>query len=116
MIHKEKLTNAGVDLNTALDRFMNSEVLYEKFLHKFLEDQTFYKLKAHLDNKNIPEAFAAAHILKGLCGNLGFSSLTDIINPINETLRSGQTDGIDERMKLLEVRYQELCSAIKNNS
>lgn len=111
---KEQLRNAGVNVSTGINRFMNNETLYTKFLSKFPMDNTFNNLKEQLAKKNIQEAFLAAHSLKGICGNLELSSLTDIINPMTDKLKSGQINGIDEMMENLEKHYSEICSIIKN--
>lgn len=111
--YKEQLRNAGVDLQTALDRFMNNEALYTKILFKFPLDNSFNNLKEQLTQNNIQEAFAAAHTLKGICGNLSLTCLTDIIYPMADKLKSGQIDGMDEMMDNLEKHYLEICSIIK---
>ena len=41
---KEGLISQGVDYNTALERFMGKDDLYERFLVKFLDDENFSKL------------------------------------------------------------------------
>ena len=42
---KEGLISQGVDYNTALERFMGKDDLYERFLVKFLDDENFSNLE-----------------------------------------------------------------------
>ena len=113
--YKIQLMKAGVNLNLAMNRFMQNEALYEKFLKKFPNDTTFSILKNKMSENNIQESFAAAHTLKGICGNMEFNNLMEIINPLTEKLRISQLDGADELMKELESRYNTICSIIQRN-
>ena len=101
---KEGLISQGVDYNTALERFMGKDDLYERFLVKFLDDENFSKLG---------EAFKCAHTLKGLSGNLGFDNLLEEDVRIVEILRSGSLDGVEELYEILREKYQKLCDTIK---
>lgn len=38
--YKQQLEQNGIDLERALDRFMGNEKMYEKFLRKFIADET----------------------------------------------------------------------------
>lgn len=44
----DRLTAAGIQIEEALERFMNSEAMFERFLGKFLEDETYRRLKEAL--------------------------------------------------------------------
>ena len=45
---KKQLTEAGVDLDKTMERFMNNEALYLKFLKRFPEDPNYAQLKEHI--------------------------------------------------------------------
>ena len=47
----------------------------KKFLLKVLDDTSFSTLCKALEEKNIEEAFRAAHTLKGVCKNLSIDNL-----------------------------------------
>lgn len=48
-IKKERLTAAGIDVDSVPARFMGNEVLLEQMLHKFAKDTNFQKLlDAHM--------------------------------------------------------------------
>ena len=114
--YKMQLIKAGVNLNLAMNRFMQNETLYEKFLRKFPSDTTFFLLKKNIEEQNIKESFAVAHTLKGICGNLELNSLMEIINPLTEKLRLAQLDETDEMIKELETRYNAICTLIQRYS
>lgn len=112
---KQLLEQAGIDLKSALDRFMGSEALYEKFLRKFLQDETYKRLEDSIDGGNANQAFMYAHTLKGVAANLEINSLLDVLVPITNQLRSGNMDGISVQQQVLKSRYEKLCDIIREN-
>ena len=83
-----------------------SASLIEKFLIKFLKDDSFANLCAGMEEANRMEAFRAAHTLKGVCQNLGLGSLQTPTEMITEVLRvtdaNVQTDIPAEAAGLLD--------------
>jgi HPt (histidine-containing phosphotransfer) domain-containing protein len=71
---KDRLTAAGIDVDGALERFMNNEALLERFLRKFPADPNYEKLTAAFATGDHEEALTASHTLKGMCGNLSLVS------------------------------------------
>lgn len=65
------LEAAGVDAQDGLKRFAGNGELYEKFLHKFLDDDNYAKIAPALEAEDWAAAQAAAHTVKGVSGNLG---------------------------------------------
>lgn len=105
---REELMRIGVDYNTALDRCMGMEDLYREFLQSFLHENPLPKLEKYIVERNVKDAFKAAHTLKGLCGNLGFSNILEFLSPLVEILRDESLDGADELLLKVKERYQEL--------
>ena len=62
--------------------------------------------------QNVKEAFRAAHTLKGVCQNLGFSNLYAPAVTLTETLRAGQLDGTAEQFAEVEKQYRITMAAI----
>lgn len=62
----------GADYEEVFGRLRN-EKLIAKFVLKFPDDPSFSQLKNSLAEKNTKEAFRAAHTLKGVAQNLGFT-------------------------------------------
>lgn len=81
------LTEAGINVDTALKRFLDDEEMYFEFLNSFVEDTLMSRLKQAVQNGSVDDAFEAAHALKGLCANLSIDSMSKMIVPMVEILR-----------------------------
>lgn len=77
----------GGDYNDARDRLMN-DALITKFVRKFADDKSYKTLMSSIEANNIEESFKAAHTLKGVAGNLGFTALFKVANALTEQLRA----------------------------
>lgn len=98
---KDCYRNFEGDYEDALSRLMN-DMLIEKFLKKFLNDDSFDKLSKALQTKDYHEAFVAAHTLKGVSLNLALGKLAKSVNEITEYLRDSENKVLDET-KLSEL-------------
>ena len=79
----------------ALSRLMN-DTLIEKFLKKFLNDDSYNSLSVSIENRDYHEAFKAVHTLKGVSLNLSLSRLSASAGEITEYLRDCDNKIIDE--------------------
>lgn len=100
---KKQLEENGADVDTTLKRFMGNETIYLKFIKKFLDDKNFQAIKNGLEQNNYEAAFAGAHSLKGVAGNLGLNPVYEAASEMSELLRNAQNDGVDAE-KLQEVK------------
>lgn len=85
-----------------------------KFLGKFLEDGSYSLLIDSLEQRNVSEAFRAAHTLKGVCMNLSLTRLCDSAVKLTEALRN-RTEYGDDIAPLLEkvkIDYAQLAENI----
>ena len=114
-VYKQQLLDAGTNVDKALDRFMGSEALYDKFLLKFIQDTCYRQLEHCLKTGNTSEAFMQAHTMKGIAGNLEFESLLEVLEPMTEQLRKGDMTMIEEEHQKLKLRYEKLYAVIKEN-
>lgn len=81
--------------------------LVRKFIVKFLDDDSYSKLCLAMQNGQREEAFRAAHTLKGVSANLGFSRLLASAGELTELLRA-ETETIPGRTAdLLEEVKQD---------
>jgi len=108
--YKEKLQAYGVNLDSALNRFMDNEQFYERILSKFPMDENFILMERSLNENNISLAFRYAHTLKGLAATLDLTNISDI--PMTEKLRAGDTEGIQDLFDQLKVQYKLICDLI----
>lgn len=106
------LTEAGINVDTALKRFWDDEEMYFEFLNSFVEDTLMSRLKQAVQNGSVDDAFEAAHALKGLCANLSIDSMSKMIVPMVEILRGRSMEGIPEDFKGLSQTYENVCAAI----
>lgn len=71
------LKEAGYDLDVALGRFVNNEMLFMTFLKKVPSDPHFEPIAAMIENADYDGAHQNAHAIKGVVGNLGIVPLFD---------------------------------------
>ena len=93
----------GGDNSTAMGRFFGNEGMYLRFLDMFFQDESFQQLENALDAGDLKDAFAAAHTLKGVAGNMGLTPFYEAVCVIVERLRT------EEPRK----DYPVLCKAIQ---
>lgn len=111
MTLEECYKELGGDYNDAIGR-LRSVRLLQKFMLKFLEDGSFELLCRSLDEGNIEEAFRAAHTIKGMCQNLGFTALAESDSALTEVLRGGGTD-TDGLFAKVKEDYERTADAIR---
>lgn len=81
------------------------EQMVQKFVLKFLEDQSFAQLEEAMAAKDFETAFRAAHTIKGTCQNLSFTKLQESSSLVTEALRMGDTDRASRLMERLSEDY-----------
>lgn len=65
-----------------------SDTLIERFIIKFLDDDSYDLLSRAVREGRHEEAFRAAHTLKGVSANLGLTRLLTSVEKMTELLRS----------------------------
>lgn len=101
----------GADYEEVFWRLRN-EKLIAKFVLKFPDDPSFSQLKNSLAEKNTKEAFRAAHTLKGVAQNLGFTPLYETAAAITEVLRTGNLPDGESMMNAVTKEYERTIAAI----
>lgn len=82
-------------------RLMTDERIL-RFVNKFPADGSYQLLLDSLASSNVEEAFRAAHTIKGVAQNLGFTALYLSSQEVTEILRGGSLDVADKMPKLTE--------------
>lgn len=111
-MRKQKLVDAGIDVDGALERFMNNEGLLERFLAKFPADPNHTALTEAIAAGDKEKALAAAHTMKGVCGNFSMTQLFDLLTRQVAAFRADDWEGAVAMMPELDRMYQGLCEAI----
>lgn len=91
---KECYETFGGNYEECFSRLRTNERIV-KFLLKMAEDGSYGLLVESLKERNIPEAFRAAHTLKGVCLNLSVTSLFNSSSRLTEALRDRAEYGSD---------------------
>lgn len=111
----DELKELGVNVEDALQRFMNNSALYEKMLGKLVNNVKDIEVLPSLEAGDNGAACDAAHTLKGVMGNLSITPLykgyTQIVNLLRE-------DNPEEAKKvLLETLpvQKEIIACIEKN-
>ena len=102
----------GADYEEVFGR-LRSERLITKFVLKFPGDPSFSQLQSTLEEKNVEEAFRAAHTLKGVAQNLGFTPLYKATATLTEVLRAGNLPEDDNMMNAVAKEYERTVTAIE---
>ncbi len=110
---KDRLTAADIDVDGALERFMNNEALLERFLRKFPADPNYEKLTAAFAAGDREEALTASHTLKGVCGNLSLTVLFSLLSRQVDLLRAEDWDGAAALLAEIGPARQAVLEAIE---
>ena len=92
---------------------MKKFYLLNKLKTMFLDDDSYPKLERSLKEENVEEAFRAAHTLKGVCQNLGFTNLYQPTYELTEVLRAGTLEGSKEWFDRVTEQYNITIDAIR---
>lgn len=89
MTLKEGYDSIGADYDGLVERVETKERA-ERFALKFLRDRSCEELLECIEKEDYEEAFRAAHSIKGISLNLGFTALYNISSILTEELRGGK--------------------------
>lgn len=110
---RQRLLDAGIDVDTGISRFMGNEGLFLKFLGKFLQDTNFAGLTEAINKKDCGEAFRYAHTLKGVCGNLSMDELYKLVSVQTESFRERNFQEGADMMEKISAVYGRIKEAIE---
>ncbi|MCI8556971.1 MAG: Hpt domain-containing protein [Lachnospiraceae bacterium] len=94
---------------------LRTEERIKKFVLRVLNDSSYDLLCTSMETRNMPEAFRAAHTIKGICQNLSLDRLYESSNDLAELLRNRDEYGADLEPALEKVKedYQVTIDCIK---
>jgi len=111
MTIEECYTAMGANYQDVLRRFYKPDMI-RRFARMFLQDTSFQQLTDAMARQDVKDAFLAAHTLKEVCLNLGFSNLMPSAVALTEILRAGSFDGAAEQYALVEKEYHKTIEAL----
>ncbi len=112
MTLKECYEALGGDYAGVVARF-RGEPLVIRFALRFLDDGSYALLQESLANKDYETAFRAAHTIKGVCQNLGFTRLYESSSALTEALRGGWSDAAADCIAPVERDYRITVDAVE---
>jgi HPt (histidine-containing phosphotransfer) domain-containing protein len=110
---RSALVNAGINVDSALERFLDDEEMYFEFLLQFLDENGLPALQKTVASGDVKSAFDAAHTIKGVCANLSIDAMSDIVEPMVEVLRAGSMEGVASELQRLTDTYDVVSDAIR---
>lgn len=110
---KECYARLGGDYDAVMERLRQEERV-RKFLALFPSDENYQLLTNAMPAQDWPTAFRAAHSIKGVALNLGFSALAKSASDLTECLRPG-TPAEDPAplYQAVQADYERTLSAIR---
>lgn len=112
MTVRECYEQMGADFENVLGR-LESEQMVQRFALKFLDDTSFQALEEALNQKDVEQAFRAAHTLKGVCLNLGFDNLFTVSSDLTEKLRAKELEESEELFRKVKEQYAITIVALR---
>jgi HPt (histidine-containing phosphotransfer) domain-containing protein len=113
MTVKECYDAMGADYEEVLSRLMSDDRI-QRFLLKFPNDASYSLLCSSMEERNVTEAFRAAHTIKGVCQNLGLTPLCKSSEILTEKLRNAEeyTEDMEAMLDALKADYAKVISCI----
>ncbi|MCD7983432.1 MAG: Hpt domain-containing protein [Desulfovibrio sp.] len=110
---KTRLEEVGLMLDVALERFMGNESMLERYLQKFLTEESYARLLAAIAAGERETAAMAAHSLKSVCGTLGCESMRTLVLRQEQHIRNGEWDEAVTMMTEIANSYNRICAVLR---
>lgn len=107
-----RLEETGIDLKELFERCLGNENLACRLLLKFVSDTNYDALCEALKANDVERAIAAAHALKGMCGNLSMKRLQALFETVLALLRKNDLAGARECCGKADAVYSETRLAL----
>lgn len=106
---QERFDTYGGDYTTTMARFMGNEAMYLRFLDMLFQDENLQQLGTALEAGDMESAFAAAHTLKGVVGNMGLTPLYQAVCAVVEPIRAGkQNEDYSKLYQSIQTEFQRV--------
>jgi HPt (histidine-containing phosphotransfer) domain-containing protein len=108
----QKLANYGIDFTDAMNRMDDNVDLYERLAMKYLKDTNLIDFLAAMEVKDYDCAYESMHSLKGVSGNLSFTTLYRMASVICEELREGEPQDVPELIPALKEEHEKIIEGL----
>lgn len=111
-----QLKDVGVDVDSALERFMGNQGLYLRFLLQLPDLLQFDEMERALSEQDQETFYHYIHTLKGTASNLGVSAVGDCAHAILAELRTGgfrNMKKLQELLKEIDTESERVAAIIK---
>ncbi len=117
MTLQELYQSIGGDYEQAL-RVLRMDKLIDKHIRKLAKNGVVDQLLAAGERMDATQLFEAAHAAKGVCGNLGLKTLSDMASEIAEEYRPGNARSLSdaqvrERLDRIAALYRRTAEGIR---
>ena len=110
---KAKLINAGINVDSALERFMGKDKLLEKYLDRFLTEKSYASLMEAVGADDQAAAGAAVHTLKSVCGSIGCERMQALVVDQEKAIRGGDWERAKDLLPGITAEYERICAALQ---
>lgn len=112
MLTIEKLRAFGAKTDEGLARCINNEAFYFHMIGLAVQDPCFAKLEAALKAGDLDAAFAAAHAMKGVMGNLALEPIYTPASELTELLRHKTPGDYDKLLQTILTERNTLAAML----
>lgn len=112
-VRRKGLQEAGVDVDSVLERVMGNEALLERLFRKLTADTNYQRLEQAIGAEDREGALAAAHTLKGACGNLSVTILFELLTKQVEAFRAGDWNAAVSMQQEVSAEYFRVMEKLK---
>ena len=108
---------AGLDIVDGLRRVAGNEKLYRSLLRQFVEQQAdaVSAVRAGLERQDFVLAERLMHTLKGVSGNLGAKTISELSAELEKLLRNRDVPSLEAGLPGLAVELARTTEAIRNS-
>ena len=110
---REGMQELGMDVDVTLNRFMNNENMYRKFLKKTEDDPTYEELEDAVKRMDYEIIERSAHTLKGVAGNMGFDQLMNYCAALVADVREKRFDDIGDDFDHVQKEHTKVVEVIR---
>lgn len=115
MADLQAFKEAGIDYSLGLERFLNKEETYNKYLQRFLYDGSFEEFCAGVSMNDMAMAEKALYTLRGTIGNLSMDRLLAAVDEAVAAIHANDDAArVQKAIDEVNLAYQMACDVISS--